>query len=190
MINCPECNHKNNDWAKMCVSCGNILDSSVKPAKKKSKMTTIIIIVICIFLFVSFSNIPPKNIDGAIKDALGNKLKSSEVFNYVQDESKKIVKIHFIASDNLTASYIKMSMLQDTANVCEKILSTSIPIRQITVVAYFPLTDKYGNESNTCIMTLSINGETLKKINWDNINKTKFNQLADEYWEHPAIRGI
>ncbi len=58
-----------------------------------------------------------------------------------------------------------------------------------TTFVYFPMTDKYGNTSEDVVMKVTLNEETETKINWEGVDRLRFDNVADDIWEHPALRS-
>jgi len=125
----------------------------------------------------------------AAKSILREEFKEIKVTDYANDTTRKMVQVHFLGSDNLTTSFIRKGMIRDCADTLEKLYEAKIPIQEVTCFVYFPLQDKYGNTSEDVVMKLSLTGETEEKINWDGIDRLTFDNVADNYWEHPALRN-
>lgn len=47
--------------------------------------------------------------------------------------------------------------------------------------------DQYGNEKKDNVMKITLNRETLDKINYDNFLHNNLPKVANQYWEHPAL---
>lgn len=98
------------------------------------------------------------------------------------------VLIEYNADDNLTVGLVRFGIWSDTLEIVQK-LSSNVNINSVTVNAYIPLVDQYGNETPGKVMTVNLTKETWSKINWDNFNTDNLPNVADMYWIHPAINN-
>lgn len=53
---------------------------------------------------------------------------------------------------------------------------------------YAPLTDQYGNEEMGEVLAIMMDGETFKKVNWDNYDKLDLEAIAPGYKQHEALK--
>lgn len=63
----------------------------------------------------------------------------------------------------------------------------SSQIEVVIIRNYFPLVDKYGQESDSIVMTLNLRRETYQKINFDNLYGDEVLFAIDSYFLHPAL---
>lgn len=52
----------------------------------------------------------------------------------------------------------------------------------------FPLVDAYGNSKEDTVLKIMLTKETLDKINFEQFDKDNFSVIADEFYQHPALR--
>lgn len=97
------------------------------------------------------------------------------------------VLIEYNADDNLTVGLVRFGIWSDTLEIVQK-LSGNTSINSVTVNAYIPLVDQYGNEAPGKVMTVNLTKETWSKINWDNFITDNLPNVADLYYIHPAIK--
>lgn len=90
------------------------------------------------------------------------------------------------ASDNLTTNMIRKSMLLDATEILNE-LKIANHEGTTLILFMFPMTDKYGEEKDMKVMSLEVSPETLEKINFDNFNRDNLSNIADDYYEHPAL---
>lgn len=104
------------------------------------------------------------------------------------DDVDGTVLIEYNADSNLTNGLTRGAIWTDIIDIVKK-LSTNEGIESITVNAYLPLVDQYGNEAPGKVMTVNLIRETWSKINWDNFNEDNLPKIADFYFVHPAINN-
>ena len=80
----------------------------------------------------------------------------------------------------------KRSFLDNTKDYMEQMKKFD-DVQTATLIVHVPLTDQYGNEKNGEVLRVTMNRETLDKINFENFNIENIEQVADEYKEHPAL---
>lgn len=95
--------------------------------------------------------------------------------------------IELNGDDNFSAGAIKGNMLMNSLKVFEEVSGYGLS-GNVVINWFMPLTDTYGNESNTNVLTVELSQETLSKINWTNFNWRDFENVADKYREHPALQ--
>ncbi|MMZ49335.1 hypothetical protein D1872_110290 [compost metagenome] len=117
----------------------------------------------------------PRIISLEVNDNLGTK-----------KEGDKIVLIKLNAKDNLTSNMIKKSIWIDTKKLLEQI-SKIQEVEECVFFWHFPLVDQHGNEKDEMIMKIGFTQPTLNKINWDNFVHNNIPNVADQYWQHPAV---
>lgn len=122
-------------------------------------------------------------LEQAAKKELGRRLKYVLAHSLLDDPNKKNVEVHFRAGSEL-----RKAMLSDCADVFERVFSTGIPIQEAVAFVYWDVVDSQGNKSEQVVMKVYLKGETAEKINWRNINRYQFDQVADDIWEIPALR--
>ncbi|OKO50511.1 hypothetical protein ABH17_029365 (plasmid) [Bacillus toyonensis] len=72
----------------------------------------------------------------------------------------------------------------DTISIL-KDLNKEKEISEITFIYKYPMVDPNGNEKKDTVMKITLNRETLDKINFDNLLHDNLPKIANKYWEHP-----
>lgn len=80
----------------------------------------------------------------------------------------------------------KQSFITNSVKFMEKMKSLK-EVTQATLVIQTPLTDQYGNVKNGEVMRVTMNRETLDKINFENFDAENLSSVADNYYEHQAL---
>lgn len=112
-------------------------------------------------------------IDVQVNDNLGTEL-----------ENDKIVLARLNASDNFS---IRKGTLLNSKKVFQELFEVP-EVTEVTLFWYFTLVDKYGNEKDDVILKVSVTCDTASKINWDNFDFNNLPDIAEQYWEHPALK--
>ncbi|SCN38280.1 Protein of unknown function [Bacillus cytotoxicus] len=102
------------------------------------------------------------------------------------DPNDKIVLVTAEGKENLTNNMTKKGMWMDTVDILKN-LSNEKEISEIVFFYTFPMVDPYGNKKKDTVMKITLNRETLDKINFDNFLFDNLPKIADQYWEHPAF---
>lgn len=123
-----------------------------------------------------------KEIKSAIKEIVG--ADSLESFNYVPDNNFSLIK--FKGSDNLTTNMTIKGMYLDIFDILkaiQPIIDTDVDFN-----VTYPLQDRYGNVKDVIVIKATFTNETINKINFDNVLWENTPDLADEWWNHDAVR--
>ena len=80
----------------------------------------------------------------------------------------------------------KYKLMKDSSEIFSK-FSEMGDVKSVNVLWLAPLTDQYGKKSMKGILTMEIDEETFKKINWDNYENLDLEKLASHYSKHPAL---
>ncbi|MDA2566431.1 hypothetical protein PDQ34_21020 [Bacillus cereus] len=126
-----------------------------------------------------------EKIKKAVTDTLGKKnlLKSEINTNAASENSNdKIVLLTVKPTVN-----DKLIMLENASKILEKI-SKIENISEVVIFMNTTLVDQYGRESDDNVMKIIFNRETLKKINFKNLVWDNIPEIADEYWQAPAVK--
>lgn len=103
-----------------------------------------------------------------------------------EDTNDKIVLITAEAKENVSANFTKKGMWIATISIL-KDLKDEKNISEISFFYKYPLVDQYGNEKKDNVMKITLNRETLDKINYDNFIHNNLPKIVNQYWEHPAL---
>ncbi len=135
------------------------------------------------------SQTPEQKIEERIRTSLKqstntNKNKIIEIrINKAFDNDKEYgVFISINADDNLSEDFIKKGIWGDMTNIYIALYKEPIGIREATIVAHFPMTDKYGNSSDQMVMKTSLQVDEAKKVNWNSDKATLSLQVLPEVW--------
>lgn len=88
----------------------------------------------------------------------------------------------------LTANSTRDSALIDTKDLIQSIVEEYEFDGGILFKWSAPLTDDYGNEEYHEIMKMEFTPNTLSEINYENISKEAFREIADDAKFHPSIQ--
>lgn len=98
------------------------------------------------------------------------------------------LNIEYVAKNNLTTRLVRQGILSDVESVTERLVAT-IP-ENIMVIKFkimSDLVDQYGNSSLSQVAVISFRQEVWIKINWDNFLTDNIQNVAEEFWIHPAL---
>lgn len=95
------------------------------------------------------------------------------------DPNNKVVLL------NLKNANDKVLTWNGATNILKK-LSKEKEIQKVIFVWKAELTDTYGNKKSDPVMKMSIDRESLDKINFKNFDLNNIPNVVKDYWEHPA----
>lgn len=102
------------------------------------------------------------------------------------------VFVEFNGDDNLSAKSRKGGIESKMAEVYIALYTSGKDVQAATVAAYFPLVDKYGNESDGVVYKTALNGAEAAKVNWSADNTTLRRSIVPGVWTatlvHPEFR--
>jgi hypothetical protein len=136
-----------------------------------------------------------QNVNGIITKAVGkkNNLGGDRVISLkVNDHmgtakaDDKIMIATLLADD--AGSSTKSRMQYQAIDLFKELFSMS-EIEEVTLIWQFPLVDAYGKVENSPVMKITVEKATASKINWENFNRNNFGNVANAYYEHPAIQN-
>ncbi|MBD8076503.1 hypothetical protein [Bacillus thuringiensis] len=122
------------------------------------------------------------SIEKIVKKAVGiDDVESVEINkNFdLPDPNNKVVLL------NLKNANDKVLTWNGTTNILKK-LSKEKEIQKVIFVWKAELTDTYGNKKSNPVMKMSIDRESLDKINFKNFDHNNIPNVVKDYWEHPA----
>lgn len=98
----------------------------------------------------------------------------------------------FNGDDNLTANMRKGGIQSQMAEVYIALHTSGKDVQTATVAAYFPLVDKYGNESDGVVLKTSLSKAEAAKVNWSADNTMLRRSILPDVWTtvlvHPEFR--
>ncbi|GIO63594.1 hypothetical protein [Paenibacillus cineris] len=112
-------------------------------------------------------------------------LASVESVSYNYDNGFLLIKGK--GKENITNNYTVKGFKMSIFNIMKSIHDQK-EIKTLAFNITYPLVDKYGNSSDQIVMKVEFSRATLDKINYDGFDFNNIGDVADSYWEHPAIR--
>jgi len=93
------------------------------------------------------------------------------------------VSIEFKASDNLSRDFIKKGIELDMAEVYIALYTSNFKnINIVSIAALFPLSDKYGNQSDGVVYRTFLEKTEADKVNWTADKTTLKVSILPEVW--------
>lgn len=128
----------------------------------------------------------PKTVEEDIISILGvknnmGKIRIRGIDNLAGDGS--LMSIHFNADENWGPTWSRDGAVDDAIDVMKKLFQNYPNLKTITMFAYFPTMDKYGNEEYNLGLKMMLNKGTAQKINWKNMFPDNFKNILDDYRE-------
>lgn len=128
-----------------------------------------------------------EKISSTVVDELGKKTNMKKDRVHKIEVYDDVVNVWINSDDNLTASLAKKGMWRDTFDALEKLADfEEVSLYQIVWMTTF--TNKYGEETEGKIMTLDFPREIIDKINFDKVDYNNAPDIAENYWEHNALK--
>lgn len=126
-------------------------------------------------------------IDAAIESAHAKK-EDVKLFDTYSEENpdEKRVAIYLTGSDNLTKNMIRKGMWMEGTDILKSLQSCE-DISEIVLYWSFPMVDAYGNSVTDTVMKIDVSKETLDHIDFERFPFENLPEIADEYFEHPAL---
>lgn len=122
-----------------------------------------------------------------IYDTLGKKSNTKKDRIHKVEIYGDVANIWLNANENLSTDLTKKGMRKDAIKLIEKAADIS-EIELFQIIWMYDFTDKFGNVSENKIMSLDFPRETIDKINFDNVDYNNAPDIADNYWEHGALK--
>lgn len=102
------------------------------------------------------------------------------------------VFVEYNADDSLTKNLRKIGIEKKMSEIYITLYTCGKNIRSASVAAYFPLVDKYGNESDGVVYKSILDKEEADKINWNSDPSTLKLSILPGVWTisilHPEFR--
>ncbi|MBS4195391.1 hypothetical protein [Lederbergia citri] len=128
-----------------------------------------------------------EKIESAVDDTLGAKTNTKEKRIDKIEVYTDVVNVWMNADENLSANMTKKGMWRDTFKTLEELAKLD-EVNRYQFVWMLPLTDKLGNSENGKVMSLDFPREIFSEINFDNVDYNKAPDIAEDYWEHNALK--
>ena len=102
------------------------------------------------------------------------------------DKTDKIIIAKLYADENLTTNMTRDGILMDSKDLFQEMFKHK-EISEAVLMWNFTLVDQYGNESVDTILKIGLDRATADKINWKNFHYKNFENIAPQYFVHPAL---
>jgi len=102
------------------------------------------------------------------------------------DKTDKIIIAKLYANENLTTNLTRDGILMDSKDLFEEIFKHK-EISEAVLMWNLTLVDQYGNESVDTVLKVGLDRATADKINWKNFSYKNFENVATQYFVHPAL---
>lgn len=131
-------------------------------------------------------------INEAISESLNDRLKKITI---KKDQNGNFnVYIMFTGSSSFTDKLMVNGIKSQMENIYFNIYKNIQNINDVTINAYLPMVDKYGNVSEDSVLTTSLPGKKAYKINWNqDIGLIKYQIIPNLWtveWMYPALGDI
>lgn len=126
-------------------------------------------------------------ISKVVTDTLSTKANTGQPRVHKIEVYGDVANVWLNASENLTVNMTRKGMWLDTKKLLEEFAGID-GIELYQIIWMLPLTDKFGNVEDSKVMSLDFPRATIDQINFDNLLTDNIPELADNYWEHNAIK--
>lgn len=103
------------------------------------------------------------------------------------------VFVEFNAAQSSSASVIKQGIEYGMADVYTALYTSGLDVRTASVVAYLPLTDKYGNTSDGMVYKTILDKAVASKVNWSASKDTLEWKVLPSLWDttilNPSLKS-
>lgn len=104
------------------------------------------------------------------------------------EQGGKFVYLNMIGDESLTLNTTKSGLWMDSLEIFEPIFERD-EVSEVSVMWQLELTDQYGNSEYDMVMSTTFTKETAEKVNWENVLYENVPNIADSYYEHPALNN-
>lgn len=102
------------------------------------------------------------------------------------------VTVEFNANDNLSTNLRKKGIEKKMSEIYTALYQSGKDIKTASITAYFPLADKYGNESDGLVYKSTLDKAVADKVNWKADRSTLQLSILPQVWTtvmlHPEFR--
>lgn len=102
------------------------------------------------------------------------------------------VAVEFNAGDNLSTKLRKTGIEKKMSEIYISLYTSGKDIKTVSVAAFFPLADQYGNESDGIVYKSTLAKEEANKVNWSADGSTLRLSILPKVWTtimlHPEFR--
>jgi len=110
------------------------------------------------------------------------------IYTEEAEQGGTFVLIDLIGEDGLTLNTTKSAMWMYTLDIFKPLFEIE-EVSEAKISWQLELMDQYGNTDYGHVMGITFSRETAEKVNWDGIPYENVPKIADEYFEHPALRN-
>ncbi|MGY6209745.1 hypothetical protein ACXEO8_07185 [Cytobacillus firmus] len=118
-------------------------------------------------------------------DGMKRIISINTVEDAISGEGKKIVNIDLNADQHSRVPRTRDEMLLASKEIFPALFKEE-EISEASLIWHLPLVDNAGNKEDVKVMQIRIRADN--KINWDNFDVYKFEEVADQYYEHDAMK--
>lgn len=108
------------------------------------------------------------------------------------DYDEYIVHIDFNADDNFSKDWVKSGIEMKMTDIYKALYNGKHKVVMIVISAFFPLVDKYGNESEDVVYKTRLDKDEADKINWSQNEAMLYTNIMPKVWQllevHPTFR--
>ncbi|WP_027396591.1 hypothetical protein [Anaerovibrio lipolyticus] len=143
--------------------------------------------IITIFLFIvacvgcSSSGLSSNRLHSEITQSLADIQEVNKIDVNLENDggSKKVLVTLYIKKISGYANN-SSNVIKAAKNTFKSCFKNDKSLKKVEIKVYSTSMDKYGNEIPSYLATFKMSGQTANKINWDNYDKLKFNEIVDE----------
>lgn len=124
---------------------------------------------------------PQQKLVNVVTSAIGDKSDRGDkkkLTDLTVDEAGNII-VKFKINDNFSNNLIALGTEDDIVKILKAIKNSGIDFKTVTVFGSFPMQDKFGNSSESTVINIGFNKETVYKINFDNFIRKNIYSIAD-----------
>jgi len=140
---------------------------------------------------------PEQAFQQMMKEQVGERFKSLKldrlivdgVGTYIEAEADRpyALTVEFRVNDSFTHHLTKRSIERDMMNCFSAAFHSNLPVGRVTMEAYTPLTDRFGQTKEGLVYRASLEKPTAQKINWQRRHELDFAQVASIHFRNVAF---
>lgn len=112
-----------------------------------------------------------------------DKIAETRVNKAFDNDKEYVVFVSINGDDNFSEDWIKKSIWGDMTDIYIALYKQPVGVREATIVANFPMKDKYGNTSDEVVMKTSLEATEAKKVNWNEDEATLSLRILPNVWD-------
>ena len=102
------------------------------------------------------------------------------------EQGGKFVYLNMIGNESLTLNTTKDRLWMESLEIFQPIFEQD-EVSEVSIMWQLELIDQYGNSEYEMVMSTTFTKETAEKVNWENVAYENVPNIADSYYEHPAL---